>query len=102
MCVAYASRLTHTILYQSSHLAALVALSQSADVTVIVWVCVCVLTNPSPSSHVRTSGPVLFTAPRPAVMSFSSTQPVKEEEEEQEGIEDGRERKVEADRAEQL
>lgn len=46
MCVAYASR--HTILYQSSHLtAALVAPRQSADVTVIVWVCVCVLTKPS-------------------------------------------------------
>lgn len=37
MCVAYASGLTHTILYQSSHLTApSVALKQSADVTVIV------------------------------------------------------------------
>lgn len=47
MCV-YISGLTHTILYQSSHLtAALVAQRQSADVTVIVWVGVCVLTKPS-------------------------------------------------------
>jgi len=85
VCAAYAGWLTHGILYQSSHLiAGSVAPRQSANVTVIVWVCVCVK-NPPPSRHVTTSGPVPLTAPQPAVMSSFSILPAEEEEGGREG-----------------